>query len=437
MSTRFLAVALGLVLGVAPATVAAAAPGPSSPIQPRVSVPSAGALPVAGPLPVVGPPSALLTAVRRQSAEVERLGELLSEQDAALAATRAELAVRTQELAQAEQYLADRQQLAAGWARRAYIDAQRLPDPLQALPRRTDPTPDGVDLDHAQAIVDTARAAYDRASAVEAGAASARNGMHATFSARARALTELRTRHAAQLTAAQDLLDARRQQAGDAYLAGLGAAGVQGGAAAPAALRAVAYGLAQRGKPYVWGAEGPDTFDCSGLVQAAYASAGIRLPRTARPQWRATPAVPTSAMLPGDLLFFATDASNWDSIHHVGIYLGGGRMLHAPQTGDVVRIAPVWWEEFFGATRVVPAVSGPTMPVPVPKPSPAPKPKPTPKPQPTTTPPSPAPPSPTPTPTPSPTGSPSPTPSIIPPLRIPVTLAPWEIQLVLPRVGTG
>jgi hypothetical protein len=129
-----------------------------------------------------------------------------------------------------------------------------------------------------------------------------------------------------------------------------------GGAAAPAALRAVQFALAQVGKPYVWGAEGPDTFDCSGLVQAAYASAGVGLPRVARPQYRATTPVPVGAMIPGDLLFFGPDRTDVESIHHVGIYLGDGKMVHAPTPGDVVRVAPVWWEEFFGATRVLGAV---------------------------------------------------------------------------------
>jgi cell wall-associated NlpC family hydrolase len=136
------------------------------------------------------------------------------------------------------------------------------------------------------------------------------------------------------------------------------AAGLVDGSTGPVAataLAAVRVALAQLGKPYVFGAEGPSTYDCSGLVQYAYAHAGVGLPRTARPQFRATRPVPPSQLLPGDLLFFATDKSNWDTIHHVGIYLGGGRMVHAPTTGDVVRVAPVWWAEYFGATRVVSA----------------------------------------------------------------------------------
>jgi cell wall-associated NlpC family hydrolase len=130
---------------------------------------------------------------------------------------------------------------------------------------------------------------------------------------------------------------------------------VDAGSAAGIAQAAVRIALAQVGKPYVFGAEGPDTYDCSGLVQYAYGRAGVGVPRTARPQFRATRPVAPSQLVPGDLLFFATDKSNWDTIHHVGIYLGGGRMVHAPQPGEVVKVAPVWWAEYFGATRVVSA----------------------------------------------------------------------------------
>ena len=144
------------------------------------------------------------------------------------------------------------------------------------------------------------------------------------------------------------------------------AVNLTGGAASPAALRAVQFALGQVGKPYVWGAEGPDTYDCSGLVQAAYGSAGVSVPRVARAQYRATAPVPVAAMLPGDLLFFGPDPTDVESIHHVGIYLGDGKMVHAPTAGDVVRVAPVWWAEFFGAARVVGAVAGAGGAVPIP-----------------------------------------------------------------------
>jgi hypothetical protein len=138
------------------------------------------------------------------------------------------------------------------------------------------------------------------------------------------------------------------------------------GRSGTAALTALQFALAQLGKPYEWGAEGPSTYDCSGLVQTAYAAAGIGLPRTARQQYLSTNQVAVTALLPGDLLYFATDRSDWNTIHHIAIYLGDGMMLHAPTTGDVVKISPVWWAEFFGATRAVPGVNGPSVVIPIP-----------------------------------------------------------------------
>ncbi len=103
--------------------------------------------------------------------------------------------------------------------------------------------------------------------------------------------------------------------------------------------------------PYIWGAEGPNAFDCSGLVQWSYAQAGLRLPRTARPQYRATKKVAFSDLAPGDLLFWANDTSDWNTIHHVAIYIGNGYMIAAPDVGDVVKVQRVYLDGFFGATR--------------------------------------------------------------------------------------
>jgi cell wall-associated NlpC family hydrolase len=93
--------------------------------------------------------------------------------------------------------------------------------------------------------------------------------------------------------------------------------------------RAIQYALGQVGKPYVWGATGPDAYDCSGLMLRAYESAGITLPRVARQQYWAGTQLPVRLAQPGDLLFWAYDTSNPDSIHHVAMYLGNGRMVEA------------------------------------------------------------------------------------------------------------
>ncbi len=103
---------------------------------------------------------------------------------------------------------------------------------------------------------------------------------------------------------------------------------------------------AQVGKPYVWGAAGPASFDCSGLVLWAWAQEGVRLPRIAADQQAWATPVPISQLAPGDLVFFGTPA------HHVGIYVGGGLMVDAPHTGANVSVVPIWWDDLAGFGRV-------------------------------------------------------------------------------------
>ncbi|NEB15370.1 NlpC/P60 family protein [Streptomyces coelicoflavus] len=113
------------------------------------------------------------------------------------------------------------------------------------------------------------------------------------------------------------------------------------------AAAAVAYAYQKLGSPYVWGATGPNAFDCSGLTQAAYRAAGVSLPRTTYAQIDAGRRVSRSELLPGDLVFF------YSGISHVGIYVGNGQMIHAPNPSAPVRVAPVDEMPFAGATRVV------------------------------------------------------------------------------------
>jgi cell wall-associated NlpC family hydrolase len=117
---------------------------------------------------------------------------------------------------------------------------------------------------------------------------------------------------------------------------------------AAAAVRAA---LGQVGKPYRWGATGPGSFDCSGLVRFAYADAGLRLPRTSRQQWSAGRHVQLADLRPGDLVFYAHDPANPATIHHVGMYVGQGLMVHAPHTGALVRVDAVRPGGYAGATR--------------------------------------------------------------------------------------
>jgi cell wall-associated NlpC family hydrolase len=122
----------------------------------------------------------------------------------------------------------------------------------------------------------------------------------------------------------------------------------------PAAATAINFACGQLGLPYVWGGNGPvsgDTgFDCSGLTKAAYDAAGISLPRTAHTQHNAGPAVPSGQpLLPGDLVFYGTISK----VHHVGLYIGAGQMVHASTFGQPIKIAPYRWsgDDYLGGSR--------------------------------------------------------------------------------------
>lgn len=104
----------------------------------------------------------------------------------------------------------------------------------------------------------------------------------------------------------------------------------------------VSAAMQEIGKPYRFGDEGPATFDCSGLVLWAAEKAGFTVPRTSQDQQELAQPITASAARPGDLVFWGAPA------HHVGIYLGGGRVLHAPKAGDVVRVADVWGSPTYG-----------------------------------------------------------------------------------------
>ena len=114
----------------------------------------------------------------------------------------------------------------------------------------------------------------------------------------------------------------------------------------PAAQRAIDAAMSKRGSPYVYGATGPGTFDCSGLTQWAYAQAGINIPRTSSAQSQYGTPVPRSQLQPGDLVFF------YSPVSHVGIYIGNNMMVHAPSSGDVVKVASLDGQQYSGARRV-------------------------------------------------------------------------------------
>ncbi|MFB7273128.1 NlpC/P60 family protein [Streptomyces sp. NPDC056244] len=128
-----------------------------------------------------------------------------------------------------------------------------------------------------------------------------------------------------------------------------GAAGAPGGgpSRAPSANgdEAVRYAVGQIGKPYEWGAEGPDTFDCSGLTQQAWARAGVPIPRTSQEQWDQLPEIELHELRPGDLVIYFPEAT------HVAIYLGDGMVIQAPRPGARVKVSPIAANPLLGAVR--------------------------------------------------------------------------------------
>jgi len=140
----------------------------------------------------------------------------------------------------------------------------------------------------------------------------------------------------AELERRQAEVQRRYNQLTGADRATLRGSGVTNFAAPPAsgvAGDAMRIALQQQGKPYQWAAEGPNSFDCSGLVYYSYMRIGITLPRSSRSMSTVGAAVPRSAIQPGDLLFF------YSPVSHVGISVGGTQMVHSPQSGDVVKVA--------------------------------------------------------------------------------------------------
>jgi cell wall-associated NlpC family hydrolase len=117
------------------------------------------------------------------------------------------------------------------------------------------------------------------------------------------------------------------------------------GPASGRAAVAVRFAYAQLGKPYQWGGAGPNSYDCSGLTMRAWGAAGVALTHSAADQYNEGTHIPTSALQPGDLVFFG------HPIEHVGIYIGNGKMIDAPHTGAYVRIEGAFWSDYVGASR--------------------------------------------------------------------------------------
>ncbi|MEV4117712.1 C40 family peptidase [Micromonospora sp. NPDC049645] len=440
---------LGAIAAAVLATPAYAEPAVPTTVPDTGSRPAVtGSLQLPGGAPVAGVPvppvvnignGPLATAIAAGEAQVGALGETLLVSRQKRIDAQAQLDAAGKALATAQDALLRAQQTADAAAAEAVKAAAALPpgdlardirglSRLQQITRgeKVDGGTTGVagELSRARAGEQAAYQRHTEAKTLLTTAEAEFTTGETALRAAEASLLKLRRDNAAALIEIERQQEAAEQQIGADYVANQNVSGM---AAHPRALAAVRYALAQLGDPYKWSEEGPDQFDCSGLMWAAYRSPGadyFDLPRVSRDQYAATRGrtVPQSALLPGDLLFFAS-GSSWTTIHHVGMYVGNGKMVQAPTTGDVVKVSVVRWSRLYAATRVIgavpaPVVTNPTPPVSPPKPTPTPSPTKTTKPTPTPSPTKTTTPTPTPTltttPTPTPTGSTTPKPSNTP-----------------------
>ena len=402
IGTAFMAVAAG---------PAYADPNPAPPDTGSRPMPSGqlrlpGSRPSTNPTQVVAPVlGPLAQQIIAAEMEVGRLGEQLKGLQEELNGARARSADTQRIWQEATDQVAQLRSQADAVANDAYREATRL-EPFGTLGsdlRNLDLLVPGSEEDvtgtetaarelgWAEADERTKLLAYNAALAVELELTGRYGSINSQFLQRQGTLLDLKRRNVDQLARVEAEREAFEQSRAGTY----GKTGniVDGMMANPNAIKAMQFALSQLGKPYEWGAEGPNSYDCSGLMWASYRPYRL-LNRVAKDQYRqtSTSPVPLNKLLPGDLLFFSSTGGDWTSVSHVAMYIGDGRMVHTATRGDVAKIATVWWSRIYAATRVLPAVLAPS-----------------PSPTPTRTP------SPTPTRTTSPSPSPSPSPSSSPP----------------------
>lgn len=388
---------------------------PDAGSQPRpggsVPVPSTGAQPGSGVPAGQAPDGPMGSQIALKTAQVQGLAERKKQlqQQVGLDADNVAAAKRNLDLATA--LLAQFEDRTGKDASKAYKSAAKIPDhldpaareyrelaklaPWLAEPGTVDGRHNGASYQDAKKLAAAAQAAYDKALRDKRDHEKQYSDCDKQLAAATADLRKLRADNATALAEAEQ----QQRRWAQGYDGKIGS-DVKGWKANPKAVQAVRFALAQLGKPYVWAAEGPDAYDCSGLVLASYDSVGVGLPRIADEQYRATATRPVSLsqLLPGDLIFYGNTPGQSTSIYHVAMYIGQGRVVQAPTFGVPVQVAPLSLGGFYGATRVLPAVR-----------TAKPKPKPHPSPSPSRS--GPKSPSPTPTKTHNPGGSTSPSPS--------------------------
>lgn len=292
--------------------------------------------------------------VNSLQARADQLGEQYDQASKQLAAARGRLAEVSREVARAQaRYSSSRRKLAqvaaAGYENSGQLSIGGLlvsGDPASALGQASLLTQlaGNRNVQAAQLLADAGRLAS---------AQQRQQRATYTITALRSQLGSKKATLAKTLASSQAVLDSLTAQDQAAVAAkGVGAGGttsaVYTGPTATQAQKAVAFAYAQLNKPYVWGAAGPGSYDCSGLVQAAWAAAGVSIPRVTYDQWADLPHVSASSLQPGDLLFYNGQG-------HVSMYVGDGYIIDAPRTGLNVQKIPMntdWYASTFeGAVR--------------------------------------------------------------------------------------
>ncbi|MFF3640302.1 C40 family peptidase [Streptomyces sp. NPDC002564] len=342
-----------------------------------MTAPGAHAAPAPAPDPGQRPVSELLTDLQRRYRSAEEAAETYKATAEKLRTHRASAADLDRKLARARASVRDSRGAAGRFARQQYQGAGEL-SPYMRLLLARDPQR-ALDQGHVIQRVAAGRAATvrrltggEKRAGVLAGAARRALATETALAARQKkqrdaADSGLREVEELLSSLSVDELVALRQaeEAGTAeaqrrFLS----SGALGGSPAtrPPSRQgnaALDYAVRQIGRPYEWGAEGPDAFDCSGLTSRAWAHAGRKIPRTSQEQWAELRRVPLSKLRPGDLVVYFPKAT------HVAIYLGGGKVVQAPRPGSRVKVSPIAANPVLGAVRPDPggrAMSGYTPP---------------------------------------------------------------------------
>ncbi|MEV7519730.1 C40 family peptidase [Streptomyces sp. NPDC091371] len=329
---------------------------PANPTAPHPAAPAAPAAPAPESVGV------LLTRLQGLYQKAEEATEAYNATEVALKAGQDEERLRSAELGKARGALDAEKALAGRLAREQYQGTRGAlspyarmllaKDPQSALDERRLAAREGArragvldrltrSRNEADALAARARKALETQQALAARKKAHKDEVATQLKEVERLLASLTPAQLAQLGAreAADTAAAQRE------LVDSGRLPTRTGTPTAAGGAALSYAAAQIGKPYVWGAEGPASFDCSGLTSQAWAHAGRAIPRTSQEQWARLPKVPLDQLRPGDLVVYFPKAT------HVGLYIGGGKVIQAPRPGARVKVSPIAANPLLGAVR--------------------------------------------------------------------------------------